>query len=88
MKYESGGKIIKTFATAAPETHGYRVQKDEHEQEVKKSASKELTFHDFDKCLHDITKYFITPIKYFDDKDTPDCIEELKKTYKEFTKND
>ena len=59
MKDEGGDKIISKFATTAPKTYGYRAQKDEHEIEnsefikakgVKKSASKELTFHDFDKC--------------------------------------
>ena len=33
MKDERGGKIITKFATAAPKTHDYRVQKDDHEIE-------------------------------------------------------
>ena len=52
MKDERGGKIIMEFATTAPKTFYYRVQKDDHEIEcsvslkaerVKKSTSKELT---------------------------------------------
>ena len=64
MKDERGGKIITKFATAAPKTHDYRVQKDDHEIEdseftkgkwVAKSVSKELTSHDFDKYVYDVT---------------------------------
>ena len=104
---------------------------------MRKSASKELTFIDFDKCVHDITHklmkkgqmcfgsynhkiYIVTSnkigmrnpyeenkklqdndtittyshgtnipfIKYFADKDILNSIEEIKKIYKEFTKND
>ena len=64
MKDERGGKIITKFATAAPKTHDYRVQKDDHEIEdseftkgkwVAKLVSKELTSHDFDKCVYDVT---------------------------------
>ena len=51
------------FATTAPKAYGYRVQKDGHEikdsgfikaKRVKKLASKELTFHDFDKFVKNI----------------------------------
>ena len=64
MKYERGRKIITKFVTAAPKTYGYRVQKYDLEIEdsefikakgVKRSASKELIFHYFDKCVHDVT---------------------------------
>ena len=57
IKDKRGGKIITKFSTIAPKTYGYSVQKDYHEIEdsefikakgVKKSACKDLTFHDFD----------------------------------------
>ena len=57
IKDKRGGKIITKFSTIAPKTYGYSVQKDYHEIEdaefikakgVKKSAYKDLTFHDFD----------------------------------------
>ena len=64
MKDESGGEITIKFATTAPKTYRYRVQKHDHKIEksefikvkrVKNSGSKEPTFYDFDKCVHDIT---------------------------------
>ena len=57
IKDKRGGKIVTKFSTTAPKTCGYSVQKDYHEIEdsefikakgVKKSACKDLTFHDFD----------------------------------------
>ena len=64
MKDGTGGKIITKFATTAPKTYNYRVQNDGHQIEdsefvktktLKKSAFKEVTFHIFDKCVHDIS---------------------------------
>ena len=103
---------------------------------MRKSASKELKFLDFDKCVHDIRNKLIRKglmcfrsfnhkiyiatsnkmgmrnpnekdkelqdndrittyphgtnipfTKFFADKDIPNSIEEIKKIYKEFTKN-
>ena len=63
IKDEREGKTITTFATTAPERYGYRIQKDDYEIEssefikakwVKKYASKELTFHDFDRCVQGV----------------------------------
>ena len=60
MKGERGNQIVTKFTTAAPKTFGYRVQRDDHEIEgsgfimaklVKKSTSKEVTLHDFSKCV-------------------------------------
>ena len=60
---ERESNIIAKFATAAPKTYDYILQKGDREivcsefikgKEVKKLASKELTFHDFDKCVFDI----------------------------------
>lgn len=57
------GNIITKLATAVPKIYGYRLQKDDREivcsefikgKGVKKLASKELTFHDFDKYIFDI----------------------------------
>ena len=65
---EIEGNIITKFATAAPKTYGYRLQKDDQEivcsefikgKRVKKLASKELTFHHFDKYIFDITNMTI-----------------------------
>ena len=59
-KDEAIGKIIVKFAATKPKTHGYKVQKDDYEIEdsefikakgIKKTASKELTFYDFDTCV-------------------------------------
>ena len=64
MKDETGGKISAKFATPGPKTYDCRVQRDDREIEdnefvkakgMKNSASEELTFHDFLKCVYYIT---------------------------------
>ena len=64
MKDERGGKTITKCETTAPKTYGYRVHKVDHAikdskfirgKGVKKPASKDLTFNEFDKCLHNVT---------------------------------
>ena len=53
-------KTITKFPLTKPKTYGYRVQKDDHKIEssefiktngVRKSASKDLTFHDFEVLM-------------------------------------
>ena len=57
-------KQLLSLKQEPQKTYGYRVLKDDYEIKdsdfikengVKKSASKELTFKDFDKCLHNVT---------------------------------
>lgn len=59
MKNDRRDKIATTFTTTSPKIYCYRFQKDEYEiqnfqfimaKRVKKFSSKELKFHDFDKC--------------------------------------
>ena len=70
MKDESGSKMIIKFATTAPNTYGCRVQKGDNNEVVdseftkakwaRKSASKRLIFHDFDKYGGGITNKPLT----------------------------
>ena len=64
IKDERGGQITTKFATTAPKIFIYRVQKGEYEIEncefISKFSSKELTFHNFDKCIHNLTNKSIT----------------------------
>ena len=69
MKDDRESKIIIKFATTAPKTYGCKVQNDDYKVEdskftkakgVRKSASKRLIFHDFDKYMDDITNKPIT----------------------------
>ena len=59
-------KAIAKSATTKPKLYVYKVREDDYVIEdvkfitakgIRKTTSKELTFHDFDKCLH-----FIAPI--------------------------
>lgn len=63
---ETSDKAIVKFATTKPKTYVYKVQEDDYVIEdskfitakrIRKTTSKELTFHDFDKCRH-----YIAPI--------------------------
>ena len=63
---ETSVKAIVKFATTKPKTYVYKVQEDDYVIEdskfitakrIRKTTSKELTFHDFDKCRH-----YIAPI--------------------------
>ena len=54
-------KTIAKSATTKPKLYVYKVREDDYVIEdvkfitakgIRKTTSKELTFHDFDKCLH------------------------------------
>ena len=64
MKGERRGKIITKCVTTTRKINVYRAQKYYHKIEgsellkskgVKKSSSKELIFHGFNKCVHNVT---------------------------------
>ena len=64
MKEEIRKKLQNSQKTT-PKQYGYSVKKEEHDKEecnfikakeVKSSASKEQIFHNFEKCVIDVTK--------------------------------